>query len=56
MQGLKPRISVEYLGKVTEMHSIAYGIVEDIFFARVSLLVTRYSLLVSRCSNLIAFF
>ena len=45
MQGLKPRIYVEYLGKYTEMHSIAYGIVADIFFARYSLLVTRCSLL-----------
>ena len=49
MQGLKPRILVEYLGRVTEMHSIAYGIVEDIFFARVSLLVTRVSLLEFNC-------
>ena len=31
------------------MHSIAYGIVEDIFFARVSLLVTRVSLLEFNC-------
>ena len=38
MQGLKPRIAVEYLGKYTETHNIAYGIVEDIFFARYSLL------------------
>ena len=54
MQGLSARIEttdfrVEYLGKYTETHNIAYGIVADIFFA-------RYSLLVSRCSNLIAFF
>ena len=31
------------------MNSIAYGIVEDIF-------LSRCSLLVARCSNLIAFF
>ena len=49
MQGLKPRIAVEYLGKFTETHNIAYGIVADIFFARVSLLVTRVSLLEFNC-------
>ena len=49
MQGLKPRIAVEYLGKITETHNIAYGIVADIFFARVSLLVTRVSLLEFNC-------
>ena len=49
MQGLKPRISVEYLGKVTEKHNIAYGIVADIFFARYSLLVARCSLLEFNC-------
>ena len=38
MQGLKPRIIVEYLGKVTEMHSVAYGIVAYIFLSRYSLL------------------
>ena len=49
MQGLKPRIAVEYLGEYTETHNIAYGIVADIFFARVSLLVTRVSLLEFNC-------
>ena len=49
MQGLKPRISVEYLGKYTETHIIAYGIVADIFFARYSLLVSRCSLLEFNC-------
>ena len=39
----------EYLGKYTETHNIAHGIVKVIFF-------TRYSLLVTRVSNLIAFF
>ena len=41
MQELKPRISVEYLGKYTETHNIANGIVEDIFLSRYSLLVCR---------------
>ena len=45
----KPRILVEYCGKYTETHNIAYGIVAYSFFTRTRLLVTR-------CSNLIAFF
>ena len=42
-------MAVEYLGKFTEIFSIAYGIVKVIFFARYSLLVTRYSLLEFNC-------
>ena len=42
MQGLKPRILVEYLGKNTETHNIAYGIVADIFLSRVSNLIAFF--------------
>ena len=53
---LKSQIIIEALGNYTKTHKSIYGIVAYSFLSRVSCLVSRYSLFVSRVSISIPLF